>query len=89
MVTTSFHGVVFCLIFHINFIWFPLTGKRSKGNSRVIDLLKSINLSSHIFSEINSLEKVYTQSVNWDIVDIKLNLLKKKSISFLQRALTI
>lgn len=89
VVTTSFHGVVFCLIFHINFIWFPLMGKRSNGNCRVIDLLKSINLSNHIFSEINTLEKVYTLPIDWDVVDIKLNSLRGWSLSFLQKALNI
>lgn len=89
VVTTSFHGVVFCLIFHINFIWFPLMGKRSNGNCRVIDLLKSINLSNHIFSEINTLEKVYTLPIDWDVVDIKLNSLRGLSLSFLQKALNI
>lgn len=89
VVTTSFHGVVFCLIFHINFIWFPLMGKRSNGNCRVIDLLKSINLSNHIFSEINTLERVYTLPIDWDVVDIKLNSLRGLSLSFLQKALNI
>ena len=89
VVTTSFHGVVFCLIFHINFIWFPLMGKRSNGNCRVIDLLKSINLSNHIFSETNTLEKVYTLPIDWDVVDIKLNSLRGLSLSFLQKALNI
>ena len=64
-------------------------GTRSNGNCRVIDLLKSINLSNHIFSETNTLEKVYTLPIDWDVVDIKLNSLRGLSLSFLQKALNI
>ena len=42
VVTTSFHGVVFSLIFNKSFLYIPLIGKNSSGNVRVFDLLSTI-----------------------------------------------
>lgn len=87
MVTTSFHGVAFCLLMHTNFIWIPLTGRGEKGNCRVKDLLSILNLDGHIYSEKASMQSAFESNINWTLVDSKLSDLRYKSIEFLKTSI--
>ena len=46
VITSSFHGVVFSILFRKNFIYFPLKSKYKSGNDRVIDLLELAGLEN-------------------------------------------
>ncbi len=87
VVTTSFHGVVFCIIGHINFVWIPLVGRSGKGNSRVVDLLEILGLGEHIYSHQNPIKKIFNLSVDWKTVDSKVDMQKHKSMSFIKESL--
>ena len=50
VITNSFHGTVFSLIFEVPFITIPLAGCYSRMNGRIEGLLGVINLSERIFS---------------------------------------
>lgn len=88
VITTSFHGVVFCILQHTPFIYFPLKGRFERGNNRVLDLLKELELMDRIFSESCSLEKMVLSVINWSSVEKKLCKMKKTSISFLNSVLS-
>ncbi len=83
--TTSFHGVAFCLIMHTNFIYFPLKGTHSRGNSRVISLLNSLGLHEKILCEGMIVEQCIDKPIDWNIVEAKLAEKKNKSIDFLKK----
>ncbi len=87
VVTTSFHGVVFCIIHRTPFIYFPLMGKYSRGNNRVIDLCKILGLSNHIWNSSSSFESLFQKTIDWENVQEKLELLRKGSIDYLKNAL--
>ena len=87
VVTTSFHGVVFCIMHRTPFIYFPLMGKYSRGNNRVIDLCKILGLSDHIWNESSSFDSLLHKTINWENVQEKLKRLKKGSIDYLKNAL--
>lgn len=87
VVTTSFHGVVFCLLLHTNFVWIPLKGICAKGNSRVVDLLSILDMNNHIYSETNDIASIYNSNIDWNNVDSKVEDLRKKSIDFLEHNL--
>lgn len=87
VVTTSFHGVVFCIIHRTPFIYFPLMGKYSRGNNRVIDLCKILGLSDHIWNSSSSFESLFHKTIDWENVQEKLELLRKESIDYLKNAL--
>ena len=57
VITNSFHGTVFSLLFHKKFITIPLTQTYKRMNSRIETLLDKINLMSHIYS--NQFETVF------------------------------
>jgi hypothetical protein len=84
MVTNSFHGVVFCLILHTPFVALLINGQLGSMNSRIIDLLKAVGLSSRIVSVGGSLPGgIVDEEIDWDEVDRKLIEMRKGSASFL------
>ena len=84
VVTTSFHGVVFCILHHTPFVYFPLKGRFARGNNRVLDLLKEVGLESRCYSEFNKMMK---ENVDWDMVDFRLNDSRLKSLDYLHQSL--
>lgn len=83
VVTTSFHGIVFCIIHHTPFVFFPLKGKYSRGNNRVLDLCSKLGLTDRIWNAFSSFEKLYNFDIEWESVDLKMEKLKNNSYLFL------
>ncbi len=88
VVTTSFHGVVFCILHHTPFIYFLLKGKFARGNNRVISLCNMLGLSNRIWSNTSSFDSLSKQDIKWEEVDEKLNAYRLESIDFLNKALS-
>lgn len=80
VITDSFHGTVFSIIFQKDFYTIP---NQSRGQSRIESLLTQLNLQSRIIHN----EEFYLNSIDWEDVDAKLSNLQAKSISFLISAL--
>lgn len=87
VVTTSFHGVVFCIIHRTPFIYFPLKGKYSRGNNRVIDLCKILGLSDYIWNESSSFDSLFHKIIDWENVDTRLKAIRIDSIDYLKNSL--
>lgn len=87
VVTTSFHGVVFCIIHRTSFIYFPLKGKYSRGNNRVIDLCKILGLSDYIWNESSSFDSLFHKIIDWENVDTRLKAIRIDSIDYLKNSL--
>ena len=68
VVTPSFHGIVFSILFHRNFIFTPLKGSLESGNNRVYTLLNKLGISGHIWGEDELISPI-----DWSEVDLKLN----------------
>ena len=83
VITTSFHGVVFCIIFNKKFAFVPLKGKYSKGNNRVIDLLELLELRNNIIGEGNNLQSIIKSTVNWERTNQLLDAFRLKSQIFI------
>ncbi|WP_294684727.1 polysaccharide pyruvyl transferase family protein [uncultured Bacteroides sp.] len=58
VITNSFHGTVFSMIFNKPFLTIPLVGKLSATNVRIYDVLNKFQLSSRIFE--GDLSKLYS-----------------------------
>lgn len=87
VITASFHGVVFAILFHRPFIYTPLKGELANGNNRVLDLLKDLGLQQYIIKTEYSIKDYVEIQTNWQEVDNKLNELRKKSILYLFTAI--
>lgn len=81
VVTDSFHGMVFSIIFNKPFL---IIKNKSGGTARYYSLLKQLELEDRIVDDINFLP---TRNINWEIVNEKRKYLKESSLNFLKTAL--
>lgn len=85
VITTSFHGVIFSILFHKLFLVILLNDAYSEGNGRITSLLKSLNLSDRIFRPNINVKSQIVKAINWDDITIKLENLKSASIEYLKQ----
>lgn len=78
IVTDSFHGVVFSLIFQKKFIVIP---NDSRGNTRIQSLLSIFNLSERMSSDINDY-------IDWQNVNKNMNVRREIALEYLKNALS-
>lgn len=88
VITTSFHGVVFCLLYHKPFYAVLLNNEYSKGNDRIISLLESLHLANLIVSNSESLKQINFENIDWIDVDAMIALLRQKSTHFIDDILS-
>lgn len=83
IITTSFHGVIFCIKMHKPFLAIMLTNRYSKGNARIQSFLKSIGLEDRIFDPNKSCGSQMQRIIDWPTVDERIDSMKQTSIDFL------
>lgn len=84
IVTDSFHGMVFSIIFEKNFI---VIGNHSRGLDRFISLLGLLGLEDRLVFEVKDLEGKSKENIDYDRVNKILENNKKNSLDFLMGAL--
>ena len=85
VITDSFHGCVFSIIFNKPFIAY---GNEERGMARFTSLLKLFNLENRlIISSSTFPQDILEIPINWKEITAKLKELQNTSISFLQDAL--
>lgn len=87
VVTTSFHGVVFCILNHKLFLAILLTNQWERGNRRITDLLGTLGLSSRIYDVQKSFNEQINSPIDWKNVDVLLQKYRNESYDFLKRGL--
>ena len=83
--TDSFHCMVFCLLFHRNFV---VTPSYKGGEGRILSLLKKIGLERffyHCEDVVNS--KIWEEKIDYIKVEEKLQTLRKESRIYLLKNL--
>lgn len=83
VITTSFHGVVFCLLYHKPFYAVLLQNEYSKGNDRIVSLLANVGLENRAIASTKDIEKAHIADICWEEIDEKIHQFRKKSIDFL------
>lgn len=86
VVTDSFHGLAFSLIYNKQFI---VISPNNGRNSRLKDLLLSVGIEDRYFDENDKIpyNKLMEKSIDYDKVNIKLQALKDISWNYLRNAL--
>lgn len=89
VITNSFHGTVFSIIFHRPFITFALQGKDAGMNDRLQTLLSAIGLENRIYTKGGklSIEEIASLPINWQDVDDKLAILRQSGVALLDEGL--
>ncbi|MGN1275927.1 MAG: polysaccharide pyruvyl transferase family protein, partial [Floccifex sp.] len=83
VITNSYHGMIFSVLFHRNFIYVPVEGQGEEMNDRAATLLSLLDLEDRIVYDCNQIETLSEKIINWEKTDEKLNLYRKKGIEFL------
>lgn len=86
VITNSFHGTIFCLLFNKNFAVIPL--KIEGANTRITTLLNSIGLENRICRTISELDKIYKTPIDYNKVNTKVNSLRENGIITAMRLLS-
>jgi hypothetical protein len=88
-VTTSFHGVVFSILYHKKFIVLLLKNEFASGNSRIENFLKKLDLTSRIYDGKSNMDEIVCENIDWDSVEEKLTEMVKYSQNFLLDGLSV
>lgn len=81
VITTSFHALALSLIFHKP-VQYELSKERVNANSRLIDLVTSVNMMKYEITEIN--DDIY-DDYNWKEIDSKIGDMRSASIELLNK----
>ncbi|ETT72282.1 hypothetical protein C173_14625 [Paenibacillus sp. FSL R7-277] len=87
VLTNSFHGSIFSIVFRRPFLVVPVEG--SKMNDRITTLLHSVGLENRIIDEYNesTIDRLMNETIDWEKVDEKVKEMRKGSINFLENSL--
>lgn len=90
VVTNSFHGVVFCLLFNIPFVVLLIQGPISPMNTRVVELLSAVGLTERMVSSDDDLVAgLLDKTVNWAEVNRQISVMKNGAVEFLNAQLDV
>lgn len=85
VLTSSFHGIAFSILFHVPFVACLRKKSMYAGNDRITTLLTSLCLDYRIISSDSGIESILSRKIDWYEVDKRLFELRKDSIAFLSR----
>ncbi len=81
VITNSFHGCVFALLFNKQFAVIPL--KNSGGNTRINTLLGSLELRHRICQNVDDIERLRHEPINYNLTNTLFCNMRAQSISIL------
>lgn len=84
ILTNSFHGTVFSVIFNKEFAVLPSEGKHIGMNERVFSLLEKTNQSHKVLYEIKRIKELLLDKSDWSFVENKLAIWREEAKSFLK-----
>ena len=88
VITNSFHGTVFSLLFHRQVVVYMLKGGASSTNSRISTLEKMCE-KGLIVKKASDFPKILQEKVDWNIFEKNKEELRKTGIDFLQKHLDL
>lgn len=84
VVTTSFHGTVFSIIFQKKFWAIPCM----PHETRIVNLLEKLHISERVVYSLEEFEKKdYDEEINYEKADVILNVEREKSMRWLRMAM--
>lgn len=85
VVTDSFHCMVFCILFHKQFVAIPIKGGRATRQENLLELL---GLRDHFCKETSDLyrtmEHVIHKDLDYAVIDQKIKMMREESLDFLR-----
>jgi hypothetical protein len=82
--TNSYHGTIFAVLMHKNFMVFPLSGATAPMNDRLYTLLEILDLKERLYdSEKQNFETIISNPIDWGKVNWKLEEYRNTSMNYL------
>ena len=88
VLTSSYHGIVFSILFHKPFAVCLRKESLFAGNDRIKTLLGMVQLQDRVIDSSISVNDIMSRKIDWDNVDRLLNASRQKSIAFLKNSLS-
>lgn len=84
VVTNSFHGTVFSVLFHRPFVSLLVSGKLSGMNERISSLLHMVGLENRMayVDEVEKISAICKRPIDWNLVDERLSDIRLKAEGF-------
>jgi hypothetical protein len=86
VITNSYHGTIFSILFEKNFIVIPPRGK----SKRILDLLDLLGLRERaisVYCDVDRLQQIMMKVIDYDLVMKRLVFYRSRSLNFLSSAL--
>jgi hypothetical protein len=89
VITNSYHGTLFSIIFRRPFAFVGLPGNKAAFNERALSILELLGLSDRTILDYDptQLGKLTSEPPNWEAVQIKLRPYRDSGINFVREAL--
>ena len=84
IVTDSFHGTIFSILFNKQFI---TVGNKERGMSRFESIISLFGLEDRLVLNKKDLKKTLNKKINYDLVNTKLEKWREHSLLFLKNSL--
>jgi polysaccharide pyruvyl transferase WcaK-like protein len=87
VVTNSFHGTVFSVLFNKPFITIGLAGKKSGLNARAKALLNRVGLEHRLLTDltVDNVETLLQEKIDWASVNNKLSDWRQEALDFINK----
>ena len=96
VVTNSFHGMVFSIIFKTPFLVVLRNASENRGNERMMNVLTALNLQQRAITleafenkSYDEIQSLLEAEIQWESVTLRLDKLRSKSKAFLDSALGV
>ena len=85
VVTDSFHGCVFSILFNKPFLAY---GNKQRGMARFSSLLSQFGLEDRLVTSLDEVNEKMSKEIDWESVNMRLAELRQKSLTFLETNLS-
>ena len=85
IVTDSFHGTVFCILFNVPFIVYNNQGR---GSDRFLTLLGHFGLEDRLVSDVSNIDKLMKSDILWEEINLKIKPKQEESLDYIYSTLT-
>jgi len=91
VVTNSFHGTMFAILFQKPFIVVGLPGKKSGLNDRMLSVLAETGLSNRFLSadHLGDVKSLWQKEIDWDATKKRLQSMREPSFAYLRTQINL
>lgn len=87
VITNSFHGTAFSIVFNVPFAVEYLSGSAKKANSRIENIVQKTRTNSCLLSSESSTKKLLENKIAWNDVNNYVDRMRKESLDYIRRSM--